>query len=489
MKPHKNFKSVVFAFLVLNLLYSFNNTSTGQTSTSSPYSRYGIGDITGKGFGQSASMGGTTIAVQNDTVPYFFINTANPASYSNVRLTTAELGAAYNRIQLESSSNKQTINNVSFKYIALAFPFKKWWGGSFGLVPFSSVGYKVSDHQDITNIGGVDFLYQGSGGINQVYFGSGIKPLYGLPRIFINSKKYTRLLKANNKAEIAKALKRKKSLQNLSVGANISYLFGSIENSRRSIFSGSYYPLSSSSSLNTFKGTNTRVSDLYFDYGTQYSFTFDSLKGRDLKENVKLLLGATFSAQSNLSAKIDSISYNYYTRNNYEVVQDTIENIKGSKGSITFPLSFGFGVGLKKGDRWLFAADFAIQNWSNYQAFNQTQGLKNSMRVSIGTQYIPNSKSSGLENYYKRINYRMGLRYAQTALELKNTQLTEQAISFGLGFPVGRNYLLQNFSMVNIGLEIGHRGTTTNGLIQENFIKATVGFTINDRWFVKPKID
>ena len=43
--------------------------------------------------------------------------------------------------------------------------------------------------------------------------------------------------------------------------------------------------------------------------------------------------------------------------------------------------------------------------------------------------------------------------------------------------------------MVNIGLEIGQRGTTTNGLIKEQFFKATIGFTINDRWFAKPKVD
>nr|MBA3706438.1 hypothetical protein [Bacteroidota bacterium] len=103
-----------------------------------------------------------------------------------------------------------------------------------------------------------------------------------------------------------------------------------------------------------------------------------------------------------------------------------------------------------------------------------------------GTQYVPNSKGN---KYYKRVNYRMGARYAQTAIELKNTTLVEYGLSLGIGFPVGRNYILQNFSMVNIGVEVGQRGTTTNGLIQENFFKATVGFTINDRWFVKPKFD
>ena len=212
------------------------------------------------------------------------------------------------------------------------------------------------------------------------------------------------------------------------------------------------------------------------------------MKGRDLKDNVKLLIGATFAAQTNINSRIDSLSYNYYNVQGYDRIRDTVENVKGVKGSVTLPLSFGFGLGFKKGDRWLVAADVAFQNWSSYQAFNQSGGLKNSTRVSLGAQWVPNAKA-GQKKYMSRVHYRIGCRYAQTALELKGTRLTESAASIGFGFPVGRNYLLQNFSMINIGLEIGQRGTVNNGLIKESFFKATVGFTINDRWFVKPKFD
>ncbi|HSH64375.1 MAG TPA: hypothetical protein VLB84_00935, partial [Bacteroidia bacterium] len=171
----------------------------------------------------------------------------------------------------------------------------------------------------------------------------------------------------------------------------------------------------------------------------------------------------------------------------------TVKQSNDMKGSVTFPLSFGFGLGFKKGDRWIVTADFAMQNWSSYQAFNESQGLKNSMRISAGFQYTPNSRffsvKNGLEGYYKRIQYRMGGRFAKTALELKNTQLNEYAASIGVGLPVGSIYILRNFSMINLGLELGQRGTTSKGLIQENFMKISVGFTINDLWFVKRKID
>ncbi|MGQ0828021.1 MAG: hypothetical protein ACT4ON_06470 [Bacteroidota bacterium] len=452
-------KYISFSFFLLITYNLILTTSFAQTAISSPYSRYGIGDLTSKGTGQHFAMGGTSIAMQNDTTPYFFINTGNPASFSNMRLTTAELGVKYNRVLLQSASTQKTIHSASLAYISLAFPFyKKYWGASIGLVPFSSVGYKVSDNQEISNVGRVDFLYEGTGGVNQLYLGNGIKPLAAI-----------------------KKLKNKKAWEGFSLGATASYLFGNFENSRRSIFPGS------SNSFNTRAKTTTRVSDLYFDYGAQYAYSIDSLKGRDLKEKVKILAGITFAAQTNVKARVDSLSYSYFnTASGFEVVKDTIENTQNTRGEITLPLSFGFGLGLKKGDKWIVAADFAIQNWSSYKAFNETQGLKNSMRVSLGAQYVPNAKSN---KYLSRINYRIGGRYAKTALELKNTPLTEYAGSIGIGFPVGRNYLLQTFSMVNIGAEIGQRGTTTNGLIRENFFKVTIGFTINDRWFVKPKFD
>ena len=472
---------IVFVFLVLNSLFTIHNFSFAQKSTSSPYSRYGIGDIGGKGYGQGFEMGGTHIASQNDSTPMFFINNGNPASYATNRLTTAELGANFNRVKLESSATTQTVNNGSLAYVSMAFPIKKWWGASIGVVPFSSVGYQVSDYQLIQNVGSVNFLYQGSGGINQVYFGNGIKPFDGLQHRFYKSKKYQRLKSEKNDAAIYHILKRKKAWQGFSIGANASYLFGDFENTRKSIFPTAAY------AFNTSTGTRTQVKGLYFDYGLQYALTIDSIKHRDLKENVKIIIGANFAAQTNVSAKIDSLSYSYFNNSlGYEIVKDTIENTKGAKGNISIPLSFGFGIAIKKGGL-LIAADYSVQNWSQFTVYNQTQGLINSMRVSLGAQFIPSSKINA--SYPERMNYRLGVRYAQTALELKNTPLIEYAGSVGIGFPVGRSFILHNFSMVNIGVEVGQMGTTTNGLIKENFFKCSIGFTINDLWFQKPKID
>src|SRR6218665_49680 len=378
---------IAYLFLLLNILYLVQGASA--QSTSSPYSRYGIGDLNSRTFGQGNGMGGTAIAMQNDTLPMFFINTTNPASYAGTRLTTAELGLSYASVTLQSAALKKTLNNASFGYVSIAFPLKKWCGASFGLIPYSSVGYKVTDHQDITNVGSVDFLYEGSGGISQAYFGLGVKPLYGLPRMYVHSEKFAELRSIRRPDKTFKTrqeiyddymksrrvLSRKKFFSSLSGGANVSYMFGSLENSRISKFS-------TGNTFNTSTSTNARVGDIYLDYGLQMAITVDSIRHRnpmymkrdslgrvydsirrhtyrDLKNNVQVLIGATFAAQSDIRAKMDSLSYNFYTSStNYEIVKDTVQFVDGHKGTITLPLSFGFGLGLKKGDRFLIAADF-----------------------------------------------------------------------------------------------------------------------------------
>jgi len=485
VKTHCQLRLTIISSLFFTLAHV---CSFGQSSnTSSPYSRYGLGDLTGKGFAQGFALGGTHIALQNDSTQLFFINNGNPASYANLSLTTAELGLNYSLVKIENATAKNIAHNAALGYVSMAFPIKKWWGSSIGIIPFSSVGYAISDHKELSSAGDVEYLYEGEGGINQVYFGNAIKPLYGIPGAFLKSKRYERLKQENKKYEINNILKRKRRAQGLSLGMNVSYLFGNIENSKRSIFQPTVV------ALNTRSVTSRRISDVFLDYGLQYAFTIDSMHGRDLKDNVKIMIGATFSAQTNVNARIDTLTYSYYYGSSGdEVLKDTIHLSTDSKGKVTFPLSFGFGLGFRKGDKWLAVADFAIQNWSSYQAFNQSQNLKNSMRISAGVQYTPNAKyvaKNLIEGYYKRVQYRIGGRYAKTALELKNTQLNEYAVTIGAGLPVGRNFLLQNFSMVNIGLEFGQRGTTVNGLIRENFMKVSLGFTINDRWFVKPKID
>jgi hypothetical protein len=137
---------------------------------------------------------------------------------------------------------------------------------------------------------------------------------------------------------------------------------------------------------------------------------------------------------------------------------------------------------MKQGNKWLAGADFSLQNWQDYSLFGQTDSLANSWRVSVGAQLVPNDRS--IKSYFSLVNYRLGFHYEQTYLNLYGSQLNQMGVTVGMSFPVKRSA-----SFIHLGLEAGKRGTTSNNLVEENYIKCSLGFTLNDRWFVKPKFD
>jgi hypothetical protein len=247
--------------------------------------------------------------------------------------------------------------------------------------------------------------------------------------------------------------------------------------------------------------TNNHIEGFLFDYGIQMAYTIDSVRTkkdscgriihRDLKEDVKLLFGLTFSTQARLNSTLDSLAYTYVvgSSSGTDIIMDTIRSTSGYHGKITIPVTFGIGVGIKKGLRWMVVADVKYQNWGDYSFYGNSQGLRNTMRASIGAQYTPSPRINSTAGYFKRINYRWGLRYAETGLELKGQMVNQYAITAGLGLPIGRVNLLQFFSMANIGLEIGQRGTVQSGLLKENYFRLSIGFTLNDKWFRRAVYD
>jgi hypothetical protein len=100
----------------------------------------------------------------------------------------------------------------------------------------------------------------------------------------------------------------------------------------------------------------------------------------------------------------------------------------------------------------------------------------------VGGYYIPNYKT--FSKYFSRIVYRGGFRYENTGLVINNTPIKDGALTLGLGMP-----LKGAFSNINIGFELGERGTKSAGLVSEQYMNFNVSLSLNDRWFVKRKYD
>jgi len=471
------YKMIKYTCLFLFLLLSTGSFS--QSLTSSPYSRYGLGELNTTGLVQNFSLGGAGIAWRADTLTPSYINILNPASYAAVRITAIETGLMSNTTQFNTGVEKFTLNNTSFAYLAVAVPIKRWWGLSFGILPYSNVGYKIHTQENRDSIGLIDHTYQGTGGINKAYLGSGVK---------LVKESYTQ-----------------RTGTDLSVGFNASYLFGAINNIRDVAFE-------SPNTYNTEIDQTIRLHDFAFDFGLQFKFRVDSVKKTyDIKvkdsdstshtvrkrlktdiEDITFAIGLTYAPPMGLAATSDYLERTYLEPSTFQIFKDTITNNTNQSTIAKIPGKFGIGISVNRSYRWNVLADFTYQQWSGYSILGENQGLANSMQASLGYQFQPALRGS----YFSIVRYRMGVRYNQTYLDIGNSQLTQIGISFGAAFPVAisrvkkHEYdinLYRNYSMINVGVELGQMGTTSNGLIQENYGRVVIGFTINDRWFQRFK--
>ena len=427
-------KFLVFLLLLSHISYF---TSYSQTSNSSPYSRYGLGDLQSGGFANMAGMGGISQAFQNDSLPIFFINPNNPAANAHYRLTVFDIGVMDQFTQLQTEGAKYNANRAALSYLAFAFPIvKNKWGASFGVMPFSNIGYKINTSGAVDSSGTAYYAYEGAGGLNEIYLGNGFK------------------------------------FKNFSAGINVSYLFGGLTEISRDSFPDLN---------NTFstKVTETKqFSDLYLKGGLQYK--------AQLSKSWSAVLGLTASLQTDLNAKNTYLAETYKYRFGLDQIRDTIRYSPNIKDTVTLPGMYGLGFALRRSDKLLITADIMTQNWSSFDKYGQKGLLGNSNRISAGFQYWP-GRNVIKGAYYKKMAYRAGFKYANTYLLLNNNEpLTDMSVSFGFGLPlrvtkVGENY---NWAILNLGFELGQRGTTQNNLIKENYVRVTLGFSINERWFI-----
>ena len=398
-----------------------------------PYSRFGIGKLYQNSSSLSMAMGGSSGAIRSP----LFINPFNPASYtsfdSNSFIFDAALSARMMTLKTSTSSAK--MNDAGLAYITMGFPVTRWWKTSLGILPFSSMEYQIIVDSVLPNIGKVQYDYSGSGGLNRAFVGNAFQPV-----------------------------------RDLSIGFNMSYIFGTLNHQRTLIFPDS------SNHWSSRMTTATLVRSLYFDFGLQYL--------KNLKNGLIMTSGVTFSPGQPLSSTADFLAVSFYHNysSNLDIVKDTSVYNQGVSGDIRMPFSLGAGLSLNRMNRWNVTADVNYQQWSGFRYFGSSQSLSNTFRVSLGGQFRPSTLDIG--KYWKRINYRAGVRFEQSFLELRSTRLNDFGISFGVGLPMKKTR-----SLINIALEAGTFGTTENRLIKENYFRFTLGASVFEKWFLKRKYD
>jgi len=388
-------------------------------------------------------MGG--LSIYNDSI---HLNLLNPAGYTgnNIKSFNNEsrpvkfaIGGSYSSLNLKSDSGSEKANSTTFDYLALSVPMGKF-GFGFGLLPYTSVGYKLesrNDNDDVSN------RYRGEGGVNKAFAGLAYQ---------INEK--------------------------LSVGVEASYNFGNVKNSSVA------YLYDDEGNLVQYQSRENNRSDLSglnFNIGLSYKTM--------INDKLELSSGLTYAPGSNLTSNntrsfstiiINEISGQEFVVNTIDADLEA-QNLKTTDLSLPSRVSFGAGIGEPR--KWFLGAEYTYQNTSKFSnpIFSiDNATFVNASTIALGGFYIPDYNS--FSNYWKRVTYRGGLHYENTGLEINNETINEFGMSFGVGLPVGGL-----FSNANLGLEFGKRGTTNQNLIQENFINLQISLSLNDRWFQKRK--
>ena len=442
IKYSKVFITILLAFI------AFGAQAQSTATTSSPYSQFGLGDLVPGVLPQNTAMGGIATAINKINL-YNNINPLNPASYAAINFTTIDAGI-YSNFQTFTQNGQPNSKNSNFRFshIAFAIPVSRRSALSFGLLPYSQMGYNnLQTSKGFKTGSAVDtnttnYINSGEGGLSKAYLGYGFE-----------------------------------LFKHLMIGGNVSYIFGNTQQSNSTEF-----PLLYGVQNNEVQNTRS-IGGVNYDYGFQYQFDFGQYSTKHL------VLGYSASAGSTLNATDTYVVSQYTIGSNgvKNVAVDSIKNEQGAKTAIKLPQVNHFGISFQNDGHFLVGADYTMGHWSALSIGGANQGFQDSKTINIGGQITPDINS--LRNYFARVDYRLGFMYDQSYLNLNNININSYAVTFGLGLPLAPNSSGTAFYKVNFAGEIGQRGTIANGLVKENFVTIHLSFVLNDRWFQQFKFE
>ena len=424
--------------LLFFIFFSFEVSA--QNYINSPYTRYKIGDLINQGFATNQALGGTSTALRAHNQ----VNYLNPASYTSQDTNSFlfQIGFTGRLSYIKTAFDSDQSNNMNIEYLAVGFPVARWLNLSAGIVPYSRIQYAFREIDSI-NTGGIPMLfeYNGFGGFNEFYIGAGIT-----------------------------------LMDVISIGANFNYLFGSLDRTEFSYLEG----LESYSAL-IYKESNLIASDFYTKLGVQFHPT--------IAEKHKIIVGATLDAKANINLKLKGQITRINTANAGPFSDSLYFNIDTLQ-PLELPNKVTFGLSYSFDDKLLVTGEYIAQEWSGTEIVqsNFTLGKYESYRGGIEYTPVP-LKVKTRESYFKRIQYRAGGYYTKTYLNHNNNNISDMGVTLGVGLPIKNARKVFAGTQFNISYRFGIRGTTENGLIQENHQAISVGFTLHDFWFLKPKYD
>ncbi|RKT01582.1 hypothetical protein [Chryseobacterium defluvii] len=422
----------IFVLSFISVGYFLN----AQSLSNSPYATYGIGDVKYDNTIETTSMGGISTAFISDFTSSF--NFANPANNANFELTSIKLEATNENNYFKSDYNntKSTKHSTYLSNISLAFPLSPKVKMGLSYQPYSSKSYDILHSEIIKNEDGTETevrnRFKGTGTLNT-----------------------------------AQAAVSYKINQEFAVGVRANLYFGNL-------YDINELASSNAELINGYETKNS-IKNFNFTLGASYQHLNTST-------DRKLTIGATttFGNSSNMTTDYTNSTY-YYTTGDVKAGETIIEQ-KSTKSKNLLPLQASLGIGYGSENQWFVSLQGDYKKGETVSYFGSTFDFEDSYRISAGGWYLPNYNN--FRSYFSRVVYRYGAFYEKGNLKIAGNNINKFGVSAGVLLPF-KNSSITRMSGLELGLEVGKRGTLKDNLINQNFINFRIGFNFADRWFRK----
>jgi hypothetical protein len=415
-------------------------SALGQTTgTYTPYSIYGVGDLSQPGSAYSKTMGGTGVALRNNR----YLNLINPAAVT-ARDSLAFMAdfSLYNDNKLfQQEGIRSASNTVNINDLAMSFPIWRKSAMMVGIMPFSDTGFGYSfnytDPQLIGQTGNISYSATGTGSLYKAFAAAGVT-----------------------------------LFKRLSLGVQWNYYFGKIDKVYATVFEDASYN-------GILNGTTGNLTGNGFKFGVQYE--------QPVGTKHALTVGATYSLPVKLTGTMESYRYS-----SGSAVSDTLSykvDYIGQDSKVQLPSEIAVGISFQERGRWVATFDYSRSDWTgsgldNARGFTASKlfSATTAQTFRAGFEIVPNRND--IRYYFNHVAYRVGAYHKKEYFLLDGKQVASTGITLGVTLPIVNNY-----NGFTIGVDLGQRGSLSGEMIRERYVNISVGFNLYDIWFRKPQYE
>lgn len=415
----------IFALSFISAGFFLNAQSIGN----SPYAAYGIGDVKYDNTVETSAMAGISTAYITDFNNSF--NFKNPAANANLELTSIKFEGTNENNFFSTDNTKSTKHSTYLSNISIAFPISKKAKFGLGYQPYSSKRYNILNSATLEDGSLRVNNFRGEGTLSTV------------------------------QAAFSYAVTR-----DFSLGVRSNFYFGNL-------YDIDEVTLSDAELVNGYE-TKNNIKNFNFTLGATYQKKYDNDR--------KLTLGATSTLgnTTDMETQYTNSTY-YYVAGGEKAYVDVIDDKNySSKNLIPFEASLGAGFGHNL--KWFVSTQIDYKKGGDIQFLGLPFQYEDSYRVSAGGWYLPNLNN--FRNYFSRITYRYGAYYEKGNLNINGTNINKYGLTLGASLPF-KNNSPSRMSGIDLGVELGKRGTVQNNLINQNFVNLKIGINFADKWFRK----